>query len=52
MKKYRTFRDHARRVHRVEMEPDEIKAARLYWAGVSAVSVLFLIVTTVAAGVL
>ena len=50
--KYRMFRDHAGRVHRVEVKAEEIRAKRLYWAGVYAVSVLFLIVTSIAAGVL
>ena len=50
--KYRTFRDHAGRVHRVEMKPEEIRAKRLYWTGVYAVSVLSLVVMSIAAGVI
>ena len=50
--KYRKFRDHAGRVHRVRMTAEEIRAKRMYWAGVYAVSVLSLVVMSIAAGVI
>lgn len=50
--RYRVFRDHAGRVHRVQKTRDEIVSGRLYWAGVTAVSIVFLIVSCAAAGVM
>lgn len=48
----RQFVDHAGRRHRVEVSGEEIRDRVLYWLGFSAVSVLFLVASTIAAGVL
>ena len=48
--RYRVFRDHAGRVHRVECSQDEIVSGWKYWSGAVAVCVVFLVVTTIAAG--
>ena len=48
----RRFVDHAGRIHRVEVSHEEMKDRALYWIGMSAVSIVFLIVTTIASGVL
>lgn len=48
----RRFVDHAGRRHRVEVSSEEIRDRVLYWIGMSMVSVMFLVVTTIAAGVL
>lgn len=49
--KYRTFRDHAGRVHRVERSQAEVMACWRYWTGISAVSVAFIVIATIAAGI-
>ena len=48
----RQFVDHAGRRHRVEVSNEEIRDRVLYWIGMSMVSVAFLVVSTIAAGVL
>ena len=48
----RQFVDHAGRRHRVEVSSEEIRDRALYWLGFSAISILFLVASTIAAGVL
>ena len=50
--KYRRFRDHAGRWHRVEMSQEEVVERVQYWATVPAVAVAMLIVMCFAAGII
>lgn len=50
--RYKTFRDHAGRVHRVERSQAEIISVWRYWTGIVAVSVMSLVAMTIAAGLL
>lgn len=48
----RTFKDHAGRMHRVEMDRDEIRECVVYWASIPAVAIGMLIVMSFAAGII
>lgn len=48
----RTFRDHAGRMHRVEMDRDEIRERIVYWASIPVVAIGMLIVMSFAAGII
>lgn len=48
----RTFRDHAGRMHRVEMDRDEILERIVYWASIPVVAIGMLIVMSFAAGII
>ena len=49
---YRVFKDHAGRMHRVEMNRDEIRERVVYWASIPAVAIGMLIVMSFAAGII
>ena len=52
VKCYRKFRDHAGRLHRVEMNRDEIRERVVYWASIPFVAIGMLIVMSFAAGII
>ena len=49
---YRVFKDHAGRMHRVEMNRDEIRERVVYWASIPVVAIGMLIVMSFAAGII
>lgn len=50
--KYRVFRDHAGRIHRVKRSREEIADGRRMAAAVYGMSVLFLVIASFAAGII